>query len=244
MAVKKYYAIVKGKKNNVIVDTWDECKELVQGISGAIYKSFKSKEEAKNFLKNQDNVNPNEEKQYKPMHEKAKELSMKKDTLCIYTDGSWGKKEDGKKIYAGGIVIIDNGKIVDRLCVSGEKEGFNEMQNVSGELQAAVRAIDYVIKNRPDIKNVHLFVDYEGLIHWANKTWKRKNQYTQQYCEYVNKKRQQINIKFHHTKGHNKDIYNEEADALAGYSKLCHLENREPDINEFLEKYSYIEKIK
>ena len=48
--VKKYYAIKDGKGvKNKIVYTWEECKELVHGYP-SIYKSFRTEEEAHNYL--------------------------------------------------------------------------------------------------------------------------------------------------------------------------------------------------
>ncbi|WP_425306079.1 viroplasmin family protein [Clostridium neonatale] len=45
----KYYAIKKGNGvTNKIVETWEECKVLVLGYP-AIYKSFKTKDEAMNI---------------------------------------------------------------------------------------------------------------------------------------------------------------------------------------------------
>ena len=35
----KFYAVKEGKKPG-IYHTWDECKEQVNGYSGAVYKSF------------------------------------------------------------------------------------------------------------------------------------------------------------------------------------------------------------
>ena len=47
---KKYYAIKKGNGvTNKIVDTWNECKALVLGYP-AIYKSFKTEDEALEYL--------------------------------------------------------------------------------------------------------------------------------------------------------------------------------------------------
>lgn len=46
----KFYAIKEGKGvSNLIVDTWAECEPLVKGYN-SVYKSFKTKEEAENYL--------------------------------------------------------------------------------------------------------------------------------------------------------------------------------------------------
>ena len=49
----KYYAVKKGR-NPGIYQSWDSCLKEVKGYSGAIYKSFKSLEEAKAFLNDED----------------------------------------------------------------------------------------------------------------------------------------------------------------------------------------------
>jgi len=46
----KYYAVRKGL-NVGIYETWEECKKQVNGYKGAIYKSFPTRNEAENFLK-------------------------------------------------------------------------------------------------------------------------------------------------------------------------------------------------
>lgn len=47
---KKYYAVKVGRTNNVIVGTWDKCKELVDHFPRAVYKSFLTKAEAEKYL--------------------------------------------------------------------------------------------------------------------------------------------------------------------------------------------------
>ena len=41
----KYYAVKKGRKPGVY-QSWAECKAMVDGFPGAVYKSFKTREEA------------------------------------------------------------------------------------------------------------------------------------------------------------------------------------------------------
>ena len=49
----KFYAVKEGRKPG-IYHTWDECKEQVNGYSGAVYKSFTNEEEAKAFIKKEE----------------------------------------------------------------------------------------------------------------------------------------------------------------------------------------------
>ena len=43
MSKQKFYAI---KNTNQIVTSWDECKNIVDGLAGAKYKAFKTELEA------------------------------------------------------------------------------------------------------------------------------------------------------------------------------------------------------
>jgi hypothetical protein len=49
----KIYAIKKGHQSGVVVDTWEQCKALVDGCKGAIFKGFQAhqEEQAKKFAK-------------------------------------------------------------------------------------------------------------------------------------------------------------------------------------------------
>lgn len=51
MAKTKWYAVAKGRSGPAIYTSWDECKEQTLGFSGAIYKSFKTREEAQTFIR-------------------------------------------------------------------------------------------------------------------------------------------------------------------------------------------------
>ena len=46
---KKYYAVRVGKMPGIYL-TWDDCKSMVDGYPGAVYKSFTNIEEAERFL--------------------------------------------------------------------------------------------------------------------------------------------------------------------------------------------------
>ncbi len=64
MAKKKFYAVRQGRKTGMFL-TWDECKKQVMGYPGAIYKSFGTEAEAKEYLgigsddKNEQNAGEN-----------------------------------------------------------------------------------------------------------------------------------------------------------------------------------------
>src|SRR5436190_16155168 len=71
----KFYAVLKGR-NPGIYTTWSDTKTQVTGFSGAIYKGFKTKIEAEEFINSSTLT---------VKHDKPKEIS---DKTIIYTDGS------------------------------------------------------------------------------------------------------------------------------------------------------------
>lgn len=52
--MSKFYAVKIGR-NPGIYNSWSECQQQVNGFKGAIFKSFKTKEEADNFINGEDN---------------------------------------------------------------------------------------------------------------------------------------------------------------------------------------------
>ena len=60
---QKFYSILKGHITGIYT-TWDEAKEQVDGYPGAVYKSFKTEEEAKNWMTRVYLEVPYEEKEF------------------------------------------------------------------------------------------------------------------------------------------------------------------------------------
>lgn len=242
---KAYYAVQKGTNPGVYL-SWDEAKEQVTGFKGAVYKKFKTRDAASAFAfpneiepPSNDNTPPSlevEVKTYQTRHDDAIIQSNKPRTVSVYADGSY--REAG---YYGGYLILKQGTVIKRDIVIGTNENYMKLRNVAGEIASVMSSIDFVHENYPSVETIHLYVDYIGLIHWpkspADGGWKRNNELTQAYAQYVNKMQNHLNIKLHHVKGHNDDIYNEEVDALATFAATLHAEKRPYDDAEFLDFY-------
>ena len=56
--VKRAYAVKIGRKLDVVVDSWAECKRLVDGFPGAKFKGFATKFEAQGWLYSQPKAKP------------------------------------------------------------------------------------------------------------------------------------------------------------------------------------------
>lgn len=186
----KYYAVKKGR-NPGIYTSWDSCLKEVKGFSGAIYKSFKTKEGALAFLNDEEN-----------------KIEVDSDTVIAYVDGSFNLPE---KTYGSGVVLIKDG--VEEHFKKTYTDSFYTHRNVAGEVKASELAITIAIEK--GYKKIIIYHDYQGIKSWADGDWKTNNDLTKSYKDFIDEKRKVIEIGFVKVKGHSNDKYNDLADRLA-----------------------------
>lgn len=197
--VKKYYAVKVGKSTG-IYNNWEDCKKQVTGFSGAIYKSFPTLEEAKDYLNNGNIEN------------EVNSFSLEdiaEDEIVAYVDGSY--KKDTLE-YGYGVVLILKDDIIE-LFGKGEDPEVAKSRNVTGELFGSIRAISEAIKLKK--KKITVFCDYQGISSWANGEWKCNLPLTIGYRDKIREFRKEIEILFVKVKAHSNDKYNDLADHLA-----------------------------
>ncbi|BAK81094.1 ribonuclease HI [Candidatus Arthromitus sp. SFB-rat-Yit] len=186
---KKFYAIKKGYKIGIF-ESWDECKKNIDGYSGAVYKSFKTLDEAEKFL------NDNEK-------------SFDSTNLIAYVDGSYNSDT---KEYSYGMVII-NGDHEEHFCEKFDDKEMCEMRNVAGEIMGSMSAMKYCLEN--NFQSITICYDYEGIEKWCKGYWKANKSGTQNYKRYYDRVKDQIHIVFRKVRAHSGDKYNDLADKLA-----------------------------
>lgn len=200
----KFYAVKKGKIPG-IYNSWDDCKKMVDGFPGAVYKSFKTLEEAKAFVGAEDTSGKRSEKAERPDTMKQEQ----NPAVYAFVDGSYNI---ATKIYGyGGFLIHDGEKEV--LQGSGSDAEMASMRNVSGEILGAMAAVERAIELK--LPEVTIYYDYMGIEMWATGAWKRNKQGTIAYYDYMQSVKNKIQIKFVKVKGHSGVDGNEEADRLA-----------------------------
>ncbi|WP_322171161.1 ribonuclease H family protein [Acutalibacter caecimuris] len=195
-AKKKFYAVRVGREGQKIYTSWDACKKQVQGMGGAVYKSFPTLEEAENFLQG-----------WEAGKEPAPETPW--DGAVAYVDGSFDKRTGE---FSCGAVLFWQGEQVEFSEKFVDPE-MAQMHNVAGEIMGVLTVLAYC--QEQGIPGVEIHHDYEGLGRWADGSWKANRAGTQRYAAACQAFAQRMKLRFVKVKGHSGDQYNDMADSLA-----------------------------
>lgn len=221
----KYYAVRKGLRTGIF-ESWEECNAVVQCYSGAEYKSFKSMADAEAYLNGSDSATTKLD---------IDEL-LKDDSYCvIFTDGSF---RDDKTAYGICLNHKRYGLLHTQQLSGRVRLQTTELRNVAGEILGAVMGIQTA--KVQGFKNIICFVDYDGVVNWANGMWSAKGYVQGRFVDYVRKvtARDGLNIEFKWIKGHNEVEGSTKADLLA--RKALNYENSMYVDEVFAEKYAEV----
>ena len=209
----KYYAVKKGLSTGVFF-TWDECKKMVDGYPGAIYKSFPTFEEAECFVKGvpYEKAETNVEPTKNALKKEAKTVSevvYEAGTLTAYVDGSYNIETVE---FSYGMVLLAEG-LEETFAQKFADEELATMRNVAGEIKGAEAAMRYAVAN--GYQKLYLYHDYEGIAKWCQGLWKTNKEGTIAYKAYFDSIKDKLEVVFRKVAAHTGDTYNEMADKLA-----------------------------
>lgn len=206
---KKFYAVKEGKRKGVF-ESWEECKKQVEGFSGAIYKSFPTKERALEYLSISQDKNNEEE--------------TAEETPYAFVDGSFNADTG---VYGfGGFLVVDGSKYI--LLGNGRDSELAEMRNVAGEILGTIKAVK--LAESLKIPELRIVYDYKGIEEWAKGRWSASKKGTREYVDFMNSPERTVNVEFKKVKGHDGVWGNEVADVIAKFSAGVKLTNKQKEL--------------
>ena len=175
-----FYVVRKGFKTG-IYDTWDECKRHVSGYSGAVYKKFKTIEEARYYfdtgkimeesgiivmkatgeVKSIPKVHHIEEKEEKEKPERKE----RKGYIEVWTDGSC--LANGRKGSVGGVGVffgVDDSRNISEALSPQDVPHTNQ----KAELRAITLALKVLLRNKEEGKKEEHVTIYTDSMYSVN----------------------------------------------------------------------------
>ncbi len=212
----KFYAVRVGRTPGIYL-SWDTCRKNIDGFSGAVYKSFKTKAEAEAFMGGGAAENVSMSGSGSAVEKAAGCTASDKNPVndeldklpYAFVDGSYNI---ATKVYGYGGFLVHDG-VREVLQGHDDDPEMASMRNVSGEVGGSMAAVQRAIEL--GIKELVIYYDYMGIEMWADGSWKRNKKGTIAYHDYIQSVRNEIKLHFVKVKGHSGVEGNEEADRLA-----------------------------
>lgn len=210
--MSKYYAVRIGRTPG-IYRSWTDCKPQVHGYSGAVYKSFKTINEAKRFCGTV------------PAVPTSPVLALDSKLVEIFTDGSHFK---GGSVMGYGILFRHAGREyglsqnpVTPFQLSAMFGGdFSKVSNPTMEFAAIAHALRICNCIFPEVTTIDITYDYIGSKNWLLELWTCRKPYIKQIYEFAKTDLDKLSsrgawINWIHVKSHTGHRENEMADMLA-----------------------------
>lgn len=211
MAAKKYYGVKKGKITGVF-NSWQACKDSVDGYPGAEYKGFATLEEVKAYLGDWFELRFEISEESGESRTKTTDLPVfpAEGWLLAYVDGSY---DDSLKKYAFGCVfILSDGRVYTEYG-NGDNAQSLQHRNVTGEMLGAMYAVQFARLN--GFSGLEICYDYQGIEKWVTGEWRTKTELTAKYAGSMREWSKSVEIRFTKVAAHTNVCYNELADKMA-----------------------------
>lgn len=196
---KKVYAVKIGRKTGIFYN-WDECNKQVKGFSGAIYKSFKNINDAKEYLGINENKNTIVNKEIKNTTEHStKDRVFSTD---IYIDG---KINNNTREIELSIIIIDKGEMLHKEMFIISDEIDIGYLDASLEIYAAIESMKYCLINH--IYEFNLYYTYDEVYNWCTRHWKHTCDISKRYKLYYDYVSNYLTINFKKVDRHKGNTY-------------------------------------
>lgn len=181
----KFYVVWHGRKTG-IYNTWEECKAQVDGISGARFKSFGSKQEAEAefakenpsrlFKSNTDTVVTKNYKSQKTVKlrqtatQKTVDIDLSRADVSVFSDGGCLKNPGGDA--GSGIAVYRKGVLDELWYGMYLPEGTNNIAELNALYKALVVAKESLAANQSSQVFTDSKYSLQAVTQWAN-NWKK-----------------------------------------------------------------------
>ena len=218
----KYYAVAAGRTTGIFT-SWPAARAQVEGFPGAVFKSFKTREQAEAFLADPvlgtgtGRKKPASDPNSRDCETPAADNDWPDGTIVVYTDGS----AIGNPGPGGYGVVIQKHPDSPAIELSG---GFNHTTNNRMEMTAVIKALEAL---QGTISPVVVHSDSRYVVDalnkgwakgWQKKGWKRSNNQPAlnpdlwaQLLPLV----RSMDVRFIWVRGHSGNPLNERCDTLA-----------------------------
>lgn len=239
--MSKYYAVKVGAKTGIFL-TWAETEKYVKGFRGAKYKSFKTREDAQEYLdedissatqktqttQETQTTQTNEMQNQNTTIQMGNKVSSNLNTNSrlqtrhrIYTDGSCQSQIGGF-----GYVYVRNTEIEEIAEPHCGKVPFYPCTNNIAELYAIQKALEMTNEKLIDLftdSNYAIGCLTEHYFNWQRNGWrnaKGEPVANRLLIETILLLLRDKDVKFYHVYGHNGNKYNEMCDKLADQGRM------------------------
>ena len=239
-----YYAVQKGRTPGIYL-SWEACKAEVDGYSGAVYKKFKTREEAERFA-GPGRAMPSQKHSIKGGSESRQKISVARKDVPM--SGSHSEIKNPGQSDDQGISALDvtaEFDSVDTECLAYVDGSFNIATHVFGygvllmhrdgtyqsfqgsgsdpdlaSMRNVAGEIHGAIRAvqeavRAGAQSITIFYDYMGIEMWAQGRWKTNKAGTIAYKQFMQSQSARIRIEFRKVPAHTGVRFNEFVDRIA-----------------------------
>lgn len=194
--IEKYYAVkYRNGEKKIFKGEWDDVCFKVMYRKGVVYKGFKDKADAEEWL------------DISPIPFRTKNTPHRKNQHYLYVDGSFSQKT-GRSGW--GWVLVRNKNVIAEDF--GSCDNSTGSRNIVGELHATIKGVEYCVNN--NVSPVVVVHDYAGIGLWPMGHWKARKPVAVEYTNAIQQYMQQIEVRFEKVNGHCGIHWNDYVDEL------------------------------
>lgn len=189
-----YYGVELKNGYQTVLNTWDECKELIDlFLEGARYKKFASYEEALAFAQRRELNNPKDKLCLAtlPMSKEFEDFHKYVNHSLAYVYGNFNFK---KEIWGYAVILFLSPNPADYVYFTRIGDKYLQSKKIAGDVFGALRAIkEATLRGK---SRIMVCYDYDGIENWATGAYKKIGFIGSRYSDTIREYSKSIDIAF------------------------------------------------